>query len=50
MPAILNAVSATGPKDAWAVGFYTTTAGHDQTLAEHGDGKQWSIVSTPDAP
>lgn len=44
---VLNSVTSTTSKDVWAVGFYITKAGHDQTLAEHWDGKKWTIVPTP---
>ncbi len=44
-----NSVTATGPKDVWAVGYYPTSAGPYQTLAEHWNGTSWSIVPTRNA-
>jgi hypothetical protein len=43
-------VSAVASNDVWAVGFVlraTATGGVEQTLVEHWNGKQWSIVSSP---
>ena len=37
---VLNAVSATSPSNAWAVGSYTKVS--VDTLAEHWNGKRWS--------
>ena len=42
----LYSVAAIGPNDVWAVGSYTGTGGY-QTLTEHWDGGQWSIVPSP---
>ena len=33
--------------DVWAVGYYFDNTGTHRTLAEHWDGTQWNIVSTP---
>lgn len=43
-------VTATGPNDAWAVGFYNVYANgnyEDFTLAMHWDGRGWTRVPTP---
>src|SRR5205085_2227993 len=39
---------AISSNDAWAVGEYYL--GSEQTLMEHWDGVQWSIVSSPNPP
>jgi hypothetical protein len=44
----LNAVSADGPGDVWAVGDTVSSQGTDRrTLALHWDGTAWSVVHTP---
>lgn len=44
----LDAVDAAGPNDIWAVGGYRAYVGGPfVTLAEHWDGRTWSVVSTP---
>ena len=44
----LNAVAAASPTDIWAVGSLTDqTTGSIQTLVEHFDGVQWSIMPSP---
>jgi hypothetical protein len=43
----LNAVSALGAKDAWAVG---NASDGSATLAEHWDGHSWTVVPTPAGP
>ncbi len=40
-------VSPVSPTDVWAVGYYCCGAGGAGTLAEHWDGVQWSIASSP---
>jgi hypothetical protein len=40
--------SATAPNDVWAVGDQEGTNGVYDTLAEHFDGKTWSVLPTPD--
>jgi len=40
----LNAVSGVSANDSWAVGASQATGGLFQTLTEHWDGNQWSIV------
>src|SRR5713226_3061701 len=42
----LNAVSAAGPRDVWAVGT-GQNIGEEQTLIEHWNGVQWTIVPSP---
>lgn len=42
----LSGVAAIRPDDVWAVGFWSPTEGYRQTLAEHWDGDNWSIVPT----
>jgi hypothetical protein len=44
----LRGVTATGPNDVWAVGFYFGNDNHDKTLAMHWNGTQWTIFTTPD--
>ncbi len=46
----LNAVTAIGPDDVWAVGTFSNSNSNldGGALVEHWNGKQWSIV--PDAP
>jgi plastocyanin len=43
----LNAVSALGPNDIWAVGYWYNSS-PAKTLIEHWDGTQWSVVPSPD--
>jgi WD40 repeat protein len=53
--ATLHAVVAVAPNDAWAVGTYSSSnelgsaevQARSQTLIEHWDGNQWSIVPSP---
>jgi hypothetical protein len=45
---LLYSVSASTPSDIWAVGDQQGADGKFQTLAEHWDGQQWSVVPTPD--
>ncbi len=45
---ILKSVQVVSAKDMWAVGDTSTTAkSPKQTLVEHWDGSQWSIVTSP---
>ncbi len=46
---LLNGVSAdpASAKDAWAVGWYTSTSGSDETLTLRWNGTQWSQVTAP---
>jgi hypothetical protein len=45
---VLNAVSCVSTNDCWSVGDYNlANATGNKSLAEHWDGKAWSIVSTP---
>jgi hypothetical protein len=48
----LNGVAAVSANDVWAVGEYSTAAGAgglNQTLIEHYDGSNWSIVFSPNS-
>ena len=47
---ILQGVTAIGPSDVWAVGYYSPEIGSTYTLAEHWDGVTWTIVATPGLP
>lgn len=42
----LNGITATAPKDIWAVG-RAAGANHGAPLVLHGDGTRWSVVPTP---
>src|SRR5215218_4729365 len=44
----LKAVAALSTSDAWAVG-YSVTGNTAETLIEHWDGTQWTIVPSPNA-
>ncbi len=44
---LLTAVAAISTNDVWAVGYSFTSNGAPQTLTEHWNGTQWSIVSSP---
>lgn len=45
---VLNAITAVGPTDIWAAGFYQDPASLGlQPLTEHWNGSQWSIVTGP---
>ncbi|HEU5368415.1 MAG TPA: hypothetical protein VFU69_08130 [Ktedonobacterales bacterium] len=49
----LSAVAAVSATDIWAVGFAPVPGGPayaEQTLIEHWDGTQWSIVPSPNPP
>ncbi len=43
---VLNGVTAIGPNDLWAVGYYTDS-GTRRTLTVHGDGTTWTQVPSP---
>ncbi len=43
----LDGVTAVSVTDAWAVGYFVSTTGVTQTLIEHWNGKQWSVVKSP---
>jgi hypothetical protein len=43
----LAAVAGSSTSDVWAVGKTRAASGVGMTLAEHFDGKSWSVVSTP---
>src|SRR5436190_12166876 len=42
-----NGVAAVSANDVWAVGLYSQVSGANRTLAEHWNGKSWSVVSSP---
>jgi hypothetical protein len=42
------AVAALSANDIWAVGIHSTTTTGSQTLTEHWDGSQWSVIPSPD--
>jgi hypothetical protein len=45
---VLTAVTAPGPCNVWAVGFYRdVTDGQVFSLAEHWNGTAWKVVPTP---
>jgi hypothetical protein len=44
----LQAITAVGPNDAWAVGLVNGST--TQSVAEHWDGRAWTIVATPTFP
>jgi Peptidase_C39 like family len=45
---ILNGVAAVSANDIWAVGqYFSATVGLSQTLIEHWNGAQWSVVPSP---
>lgn len=45
----LIGITANGPKDVWAVGYTSGCGGRCvRSLAEHFNGKQWSLSTTPD--
>ncbi|HEX7734202.1 MAG TPA: hypothetical protein VF458_05055 [Ktedonobacteraceae bacterium] len=43
----LNAVLALAPDNVWVAG-YTHTGSNYDTLVEHWNGKNWSVVASPD--
>src|SRR5436190_721024 len=43
----LRAVSAASPNDVWAVGYFSNSNTLLQTLVEHWDGAQWTVVPSP---
>src|SRR5207245_2601377 len=43
----LIGVSAVSTNDMWAVGYYSSASNGYQTLTEHWDGTQWSVVPSP---
>ncbi len=44
---ILRAVDARASNDAWAVGYYLHAAGYAQTLVNHWNGNEWTLVPSP---
>ena len=49
---LLTAVTAIGPGDVWAVGFWRPgdSSTYAQPLTEHWNGNGWTVVPTPNAP
>lgn len=48
---VLHAIATHGPGDAWVVGERSRGSGKfGKTLAEHWNGKRWSVVATPNPP
>jgi hypothetical protein len=45
-PNILTGVTCTSASNCWAVGYFSTGA-TDQTLIEHWDGNNWTVVNSP---
>ena len=43
----LNGVVALAANNTWAAGYYTQSTGITQTLVEHWDGTNWSVVTSP---
>ena len=43
----LTSVAAVSANDVWAVGFYANSSNLWQTLTEHWNGTQWSVVQSP---
>ena len=43
----LYGVAAVSATNIWAVGYYVQTSGVTQTLIEHWNGTQWSVVKSP---
>jgi hypothetical protein len=44
---VLSSVTALSPNDVWAVGYYSNASNVAQTLVQHWDGSNWSIVPSP---
>lgn len=44
----LEGVSAVSSGDVWAVGYSRSASGKVSTLAEHWNGRRWTIVPSPD--
>src|SRR5438874_1811018 len=47
VPSGLSGVAAVSASDAWAVGTSGSQMSHGQTLTEHWNGNQWSVVKSP---
>src|SRR5712692_11737569 len=43
----LNGVASISANDVWAVGDFINASGASQTLTEHWNGTQWSVVASP---
>ncbi len=48
--ASLTAVSASGPADAWAVGWAANGGAAQQPITEHWNGTNWTLVASPRLP
>ena len=48
--ASLTAVSASGPADAWAVGWEANGGAAQQPITEHWNGTTWTLVASPRLP
>ena len=46
---LLGTASAISANNIWTVGFYVLANGNTQTLIEHWNGSQWSVVPSPNA-
>ena len=47
---VLNSVTAVAANNIWAVGYYSSSTNAYQTLVEHWNGIQWSVVPSPNVP
>lgn len=43
----LEGITVVSANDIWAVGNFSKTNGHNQTLTEHWNGSSWSVVPSP---
>src|SRR5450759_2033338 len=46
----LSSITAISANNIWAVGFSVDTNGFRKTLVEHWNGRQWSVVDSPNLP
>ena len=46
---VLDSVTAVAANNVWAVGYYTSSSNPYQTLVEHWNGIQWSVIASPNA-
>jgi hypothetical protein len=44
---VVHAVAVSSASNAWAVGGYFNSVGHNEPLAEHWNGKAWKLAATP---
>jgi len=47
---VLDSVTAIAANNVWAVGYYASSTNAYQTLIEHWNGIQWSVVANPNVP